>query len=143
MKKNNEPRKARKKTDSEKAKSQKIVLLETKKLFEELKKEKKKEETLIEDNLEEGVEISSGFSLGLSKRKGIESLDGGKTLEGALIFAPRIGSRGRMTEGKNYSEVKYEKNYSGSKYGDKTPGLYEEKSAPKETPNHGNSNGNQ
>ena len=143
MKKNNESKETRKKADSKKTKSKKITVLETKKLFEELKKEQNQEDAFVEDNLEEDVEISPGFSLGSSKRKGIENLDGGKTLEGALIFAPRIGTRGRVTEGKNYSEAKYEKNYSGNKYGEKTPGIYEEKSASKETPNSGNSNGNQ
>lgn len=74
----------------------------------------------------------------------LENIPVGTSLEGGLIFAPRIKDS-RDAEGKVYSENMYEKKYMENKYGEKTPGVYVEKetSSKKEATDNSNTNGNQ
>jgi len=71
-----------------------------------------------------------------------ENIPVGTSLEGGLIFAPRMKDR-KDAEGKIYSDMKYDKIYMENKYGEKTPGMYAEKetSSKKESSNGSDSNG--
>lgn len=111
----------KKKQKTIKTKSKKIIILEHKKRFEEIKEEK---EIPIdfEDEEDEDLEFSPGFRLSSATKRSLENLPVGNTLEGGLAFAPRVREKGK--EGKNYSETKYETNYGGNKYGEKTPDEY-------------------
>ncbi len=104
-----------------KSHSEKIVIFENKKRFEEIKSEEKKD--IPEENEEEEAGILQGFQLPSSARRSLENIRAGQTLEGSVIFAPRL--RDKKFEGKNYAE-KYDVKYEGSKYGEKTPNLYAE-----------------
>jgi hypothetical protein len=108
-----------KKQKPKKSKSKKIVILETKKRFEEIKENKNEITDDLED--EEDLDFSPGFRLTPVKRN-LENIPVGNSLEGGLTFAPRVGDRNKG--GKNYSENKYETKYNGSKYGEKTPDEY-------------------
>jgi hypothetical protein len=109
-----------KKVISKKSKGR-IIILEHKKRFEEIK-ENKPEKIDLEDEEDEDFEFSPGFRLTSSTKRNLENLPVGSSLESGLTFAPRIREKGK--EGKNYSETKYETNYGGSKYGEKTPDEY-------------------
>jgi hypothetical protein len=65
------------------------------------------------------------------------------SLEGSLIFAPRIKDR-KDAEGKLYSENLYDPKYIENKYGEKTPGEYAGKtSSEKESSKGSDTNGNE
>lgn len=103
-----------------KSNSKKIVIIETKKRFKEIKENKSEEHDDLEE--EEDLEFSPGFRLSSSIKRNLENTSLGNSLESELTFAPRVRDKGK--EGKNYSETKYETKYNGSKYGEKTPNEY-------------------
>jgi hypothetical protein len=111
----------KKQKNSIKTKSKKIIILEHKKRFEEIKENKQSPIDLGDEEEDEDFEFSPGFRLSSTKRN-LENLPVGSSLESGLTFAPRIREKGK--EGKNYSETKYETNYGGGKYGEKTPDGY-------------------
>jgi hypothetical protein len=128
----------KKKSVSKKPRSEKLIVLENKKRFEEIKNEEKIQENLEDEDLEEDIEFSGGFHLVPIKKSRLENIPIGTSLEGGVAFSPRVRERGR--EGKDYS-AKYDKNYMENKYGDKIPGsLYAEKSSEKESSGNSNSN---
>ncbi len=100
----------------------KIIILEHKKRFEEVKEKKPEKIDLENEEEDEDFEFSPGFRSASSTKRSLENLPVGSSLESGLAFAPRIKEKGK--EGKNYSETKYETNYVGSKYGEKTPDEY-------------------
>ncbi len=115
--------------------SKKLIILEKKKRFEEIKsKEQPKNDSDEEDDFGD-IEFSEGFRLNPSSRRNLENIPMGSSLEGGLAFAPRIKNN-KDKEGKNYSETKYETNYTGNKYGEKTPNDYADKELPSDSSEH-------
>lgn len=93
-----------------------------------VKKEIPKDD-FIDELDSDGVLSSGEFNQILKsqiKLNKLENLPVGTSLEGGLIFAPRIKDR-KDAEGKIYSDMKYDKIYMENKYGEKTPGMYAEK----------------
>jgi hypothetical protein len=121
MKKAKSVKKNKKSLNYKKSNSKKIIILEHKKRFEEIK-ENKQSPIDFEDEEDEDFEFSPGFRLNSTTKRNLENLPIGNSLESELTFAPRIREKGK--EGKNYSETKYEVNYNGGKYGEKTPDEY-------------------
>ena len=74
----------------------------------------------------------------------LENIPVSRSLEGGLIFAPRVRDK-KEGEGKVYSDTKYNPQYAESRYAEKTPGSYagKETSSEKGSSNDSNSNGNQ
>lgn len=108
---------------------------EKKKELEEVKKEIKEEKldevVLSEEELDfNGIESLNDLSAVLrfeKDNKNPENISVGNSLEGGLIFAPRVKEKDTQ-EIKKYSDTKYDTNYNESHYGEKTPGY-----APKES----------
>lgn len=137
-----------KKSNKNSKKSEKIIILENKKRFEEIKSEERAEKDFdVDEDLEEDVEFSEGFHLSPSRISRLENIPQGNSLEGTAIFFPRarIGRTGSVEPGKDYA-AKYDLiNYSESnkQYAQKTPGMYAEKSeSSKESSSSGSSGSN-
>ncbi len=82
-----------------------------------------------------------------SKLHQLENMPVRRSLEGGLIFVPRMKGKSDA-DGKVYSDTKYEKQYNENRYAEKTPGSYagKETSSGKESSgsssNAGANNGN-
>lgn len=114
--------KNRQRRNSIKTKSKKILVLENKKRFEEIKEDKQIPVDLEDEEENENSEFSRGFQLTpIPAKRNLKNLPAGNSLESELAFAPRV--RNKDKEGKDYSE-KYEIKYNEGKYGEKTPNEY-------------------
>jgi hypothetical protein len=92
-----------------------------------------KKDTVQDDFIDEldanGIISSREFNQILKseiKLNQLENIPVRSSLEGGLIFAPRIKDK-QSTEGKVYSDAKYDKKYNEPRYSEKTPGNYAEK----------------
>ena len=146
---------------SKKSKSSKKEKKSRRVLPEKLSLEKEAEKNL--ESVEDKKEISSEFmeeldangiisSMELNqilksqmKLNKLENLPVGASLEGGLMFAPRMKER-KEAEGKIYSNRNYDPKYTENqtRYSEKTPGAYEEKTATsgKESPKGSDDTGN-
>lgn len=72
----------------------------------------------------------------------LENLPVKRSLEGGLIFVPRMRDK-KDAGGKVYSDTKYDKQYNENRYAEKTPGSYAGKEAvpEKESSNGSDANG--
>jgi len=77
-----------------------------------------------------------------TKLSQLENIPVRTSLEGGLIFAPRMKDN-KDTEGKIYSDLKYNQKYDEVRYSEKTPGIYagKETSSKKESSKGSGSNG--
>lgn len=108
---------------------------EKKKEPEEVKKEVEEEKldkkVLSEEEFDfDGIESLNDLSAVLRFEKDNKNSDNtsvGNSLEGGLVFAPRVKEKDTQ-EIKKYSDTKYDTNYNESHYGEKTPGYSQKES---------------
>ncbi|MDD5699931.1 MAG: hypothetical protein PHH00_01925 [Candidatus Nanoarchaeia archaeon] len=104
------------------------------------KKKTEKDEFLAE--LDSAEIISSGELKQIlkseSKLHQLENMPVKRSLEGGLIFVPRMKGKADAG-GKVYADTKYDKQYTESRYAEKTPGSYAGKETSSEKESSGSS----